>query len=121
MPANTTTGAPGSLNSLNPSEMPRERVQITLRGSGSCPRETRALRSEGTGNPMVMVSAATVVALARTASPSERISRSRFLSAGEEKSEGVRLRVEIRASQVRAKLAITRGLGRPVPVVERFC
>ena len=58
-----------------------------------------------------MVSALTVVALASTASPSERISSRRLLSAGEEKSEGVWLRVEILPSQVRAKLAMTNGLG----------
>jgi hypothetical protein len=57
-----------------------------------------------------MVSALTVVALASTASPSDRISSRRLLSAAEEKSEGVWLRVEIRPSQVRAKLATTKGL-----------
>jgi hypothetical protein len=57
-----------------------------------------------------MVSALTVVALASTASPSDRISSRRLLSAAEEKSEGVWLRVEILPSQVRAKLATTKGL-----------
>lgn len=59
---------------------------------------------------MVIVSAPTVVALASTASPSDRISSNRLLSAAEEKSEGVWLRVEILPSQVRAKLATTNGL-----------
>ncbi len=111
LPVKITIGAPGCWKSLRRSERFPERVQSTLSGKAACPREIRASRRASTGSPMVMVSAPTVVAPAMTASPSERISRNRALSVGEEKSEGVRFRVEILPSQVRAKFATTRGLG----------
>lgn len=83
--------------------------QITRRGYSVWPRSIRASLSRGAGNPIVMESARTVAALASTASPSARTLRRRALSAGEEKSEGVLERVEMRPSQVRAKFARTRG------------
>jgi hypothetical protein len=83
---------------------------ITTRmGNSACPRARRSARRESSGNPMLIVSASTVARPTSKASPVERISRSRDLSRGEVKSEGVRLRVETFPSIVIAKLAITVG------------
>jgi hypothetical protein len=56
-----------------------------------------------------MLSTEAVLAPTSTASQRERISTNRRLSRFDEKSDGVRPRVEMRASQVIAKFAITYG------------
>jgi hypothetical protein len=86
--------------------------EMTTRiGYSLWPRLRRTCRSPSSGKPIDIRSISSVFLPTIKASPSERISRRRYLSKGEVNPEGVFRAVDTLPSSVMAKFKITRGRG----------